>query len=94
MSLDEFYPVYLEAHKKRATKILHACGTMTGLAFIFLALLTEHYWFILGGIMTSYSIAWWSHFFIERNSPQTLRHPILSLRADLRLLKELFLGLQ
>lgn len=77
----EFWPTYLAEHSRPATRWLHLLATLAWLALL-AALLTRRWW-LLGLIpAAAYGLAWFSHFFLERNRPATFRHPLLSLAAD------------
>jgi hypothetical protein len=85
LNFQEFYPFYLDEHRRFGTRFFHFLGT-TG---FFLALIASVYAqnaILLGaGIVFAYAMAWISHFFIEKNRPATFSYPLYSLRADFKL---------
>jgi hypothetical protein len=81
----EFWPFYVRAHSKRATRTLHAIGSILALTMLSLAV-TVNPWFLLGAPLIGYGFAWYSHFFVEGNKPATFGHPFWSLAADYRML--------
>ncbi|MDN4527257.1 DUF962 domain-containing protein [Fictibacillus fluitans] len=83
-TFEEFWVFYLSQHSKKSTRAWHFTGT--SLVFIFLALgATTNAWFLLAAPISAYSLAWYSHFFVEGNKPATFGHPLWSLRADFRM---------
>lgn len=81
----EFWPFYVRAHSKRATRTLHAIGSILALAMVSLAV-TVNPWCLLGAPLIGYGFAWYAHFFVEGNKPATFGHPFWSLAADYRML--------
>ncbi|GAD15161.1 hypothetical protein GBL_3378 [Geobacillus kaustophilus GBlys] len=79
---EEFWPFYLTQHRKRATRRWHFVGTSFVFLFIIIAAVTGNAWWLLGAPIAAYTLAWFSHFFIEGNKPATFGHPLWSLRAD------------
>ncbi len=84
-TLDEFWPFYVSQHMKRGNSILHFAGTTIGLLCLGSAMVLRDWRFLPVGLVLSYGLAWTGHFFIEKNAPATLRHPVLSFRADFRM---------
>ena len=80
-SFSEFWPFYVRAHARPATRLLHAVGSILALACIVLAIVKSA-WFLLAAPLIGYSFAWYSHFFVEHNKPATFGHPFYSLAAD------------
>lgn len=84
-TFSEFWPYYVQQHRKRRTRLLHAVGSV--LAVVALALgLTISSWFFIGAVVVGYAFAWFAHFFVERNKPATFEYPLYSLAADYRML--------
>ena len=42
-------------------------------------------WLLLAALIVAYGFAWIGHFFIEGNKPATFRHPLWSVRGDLKM---------
>jgi len=40
---------------------------------------------IVISVFVGYGAAWIGHFFVERNKPATLRHPLMALVSDFRM---------
>jgi hypothetical protein len=91
-TLAEFYPYYLDEHRKPGTRVLHFMGTSLFLLSGPVAVLTGSAWWILAGIVAAYLFAWLGHFFVEHNRPATFTYPWLSLQADFRLYFDLLRG--
>jgi len=84
-SFAEFWPFYVRAHSKRATRTLHAIGSILALAMISLGI-TVNPWCFAAAPLLGYGFAWYAHFFVEGNRPATFGHPFWSLAADYRML--------
>jgi len=82
MDFSEFWPRYLRAHSDPKTRALHVAGTIAGSAIVVTALATRTWWMIAAGLVAGYGPAWFSHFFIEHNNPETFKAPLSSLRGD------------
>jgi len=91
-SFAEFYPFYLQEHRHPLSRRLHVLGTALALAILLAALLTRHWWGIPVALLSGYLPAWIGHFFFEHNTPATFRHPLYSLRGDLRMMAEVLGG--
>jgi hypothetical protein len=91
-SFREFYPHYLALHSNRTSRRLHLGGTALALVIAAVALVSRHWPWLLLAPLAGYLPAWVGHFFFERNSPATFRHPLYSLGADFRLLAEVLTG--
>jgi hypothetical protein len=82
----EFWPFYLNEHKKPLTRALHFIGTSLSIALIISALALRRPLLIVPAVMCGYAFAWVGHFFVEHNRPATFKHPLWSFAADFRML--------
>ncbi len=89
---EQFFPWYVSQHSKRATRWCHFAGTHLGAATALAGIVTRRRALIAGLPVISYSVAWFSHFVIEKNNPATFGHPLWSLRGDLRMLSMMWQG--
>jgi hypothetical protein len=80
-SFAEFWPFYVRAHSKPATRIAHFIGSLLALACIASGIFVNP-WFYLAAPIVGYAFAWYGHFFLEHNKPATFGHPFYSLAAD------------
>ena len=80
-SFADFWPYYVRAHSKPATRALHAIGSVLALGCIFAALAYK-LWFFAAAPVIGYGFAWYAHFVVEGNKPATFGHPFYSLAAD------------
>lgn len=85
MTFEEFWPHYVKAHRRPATRFLHAISSLMPGVFVVVAIARGSAWWLLGGPVAAYGIAWFSHFFIEHNKPATFDYWWLSLLADYKM---------
>jgi hypothetical protein len=85
MTFNEFWPHYVLLHRRPATRVLHAIGSLAPPAFAAVALARGSAWWLVPIPFVAYGFAWFSHFFVERNRPATWDHFWLSLAADYRM---------
>ena len=91
-NFEEFYPFYLGEHADRTSRRLHVIGTVLALTQFAGALLTQQPRLLLTGLLFGYGFAWIGHYFFEKNRPATFKHPLWSLRGDLRMARDVLLG--
>ena len=84
-SYEEFWLFYLREHAKPETRLWHIIGTGAASMLLVAALVTFSYELLLGALIAGYGLAWFAHFFVEKNRPATFRHPIWSLVSDYRM---------
>ena len=84
-SFREFWPYYVREHGRTGTRWLHFTGTALGLACLPTALVLQQPWLLLFAPLIGYGLAWVGHFWVERNRPASFRHPLWSLRGDMRM---------
>lgn len=83
-SFSDFWPHYVRAHTKPATRWLHAIGSVSAIAIAAIAL-AVNLWILIAAPIVGYAFAWYGHFFVEGNRPATFGHPFYSLAADYRM---------
>ncbi len=84
-SFTEFWPIYLEAHSDRRCRALHYVGTTGAALCLVLWAVTGNLWFAPATLVVGYGFAWLGHVLFQQNTPLTLRHPLWSFYADLRI---------
>lgn len=91
-SFEEFWPYYVKAHSKKATRTVHFLGTTAAVALLGTGVLTRRLSLVALAPVVGYGAAWISHFFIEGNKPATFGHPLWSLKADFVMWKKIVDG--
>jgi hypothetical protein len=84
-SFSEFWPYYVQEHSRPATRAWHWLATTLALLLLLAAAAFRQWWLLLAAPACGYALAWFSHFAFERNRPATFKHPLWSLRADLKM---------
>lgn len=82
----EFWPYYLQAHSRPATRTLHYFGTSLAVLLLVASVATGYYWLALVLPVVGYGFAWVSHGAVQGNRPATFGHPFWSLRGDFLML--------
>ncbi|MBM4232533.1 MAG: DUF962 domain-containing protein [Gammaproteobacteria bacterium] len=91
-TFQEFYPFYLGEHANRTSRRLHVVGTLGAMLQFALAVVQGQPRWLLTGLLTGYALAWIGHYFFEKNTPATFKHPLYSLRGDFRMAREVLTG--
>jgi|SRR5579872_1929361 len=91
-SYNDFFAFYVRQHSHPHNRLLHACGTLSGLAVAALAIYFHHGWWGFLGLPVAYACAWIGHFLIEGNKPATFGHPFWSFISDFRMLGLMLTG--
>jgi hypothetical protein len=81
----DFWPEYVRAHSKPATRAAHCVATILGWMLLGAATAMHRWWWIGVAVVACYALAWFSHFLVEHNRPATFRHPLWSWWADQRM---------
>ncbi|CAK9179757.1 unnamed protein product [Ilex paraguariensis] len=84
MSMEEFWLFYMNQHSKPATRRWHFVGTLCSILCLIYSVLFN-WWFLIFVPLFGYCLAWYSHFFVERNAPEAFGHPFWSLLCDFRM---------
>lgn len=82
MRFQEFFPIYAEKHNKIGTQILHAIGMILAYFFGVSAILSGEYWYLLVCPMCAYGFGFTAHFWVQKNTPASFEHPLLSILGD------------
>lgn len=91
-AFEDFWPFYVSQHSKRATRAFHFVGTNAALVLLVAGAWSWRPLELLAAPVVAYGLAWFSHFFIEKNRPATFTYPAWSLRGDLRMLGLMWRG--
>ena len=91
-SFSEFYPYYLEEHKNKTTKLFHFIGSLFFLFFLISFCIDFEIKKIAYAFLSAYGMAWFSHFFVEKNKPATFYYPIYSFMGDCLMFVEIIAG--
>ena len=86
----EFWPTYLEAHSKPATRLVHFMGPPAGAAWVAGCVATGNPLLALAAPLVIYGPLFASHWLIEGNQPKSFGHPLWSVMGELKLM---YLGL-
>jgi hypothetical protein len=81
-NLEEFWPFYVNEHRKPVTRWLHFIGTSTIFAWLLTAIIRRDPKILIMAVVSPYAYAWAGHFFVEHNRPATFKYPVKSLLAD------------
>lgn len=85
-SFAEFWPYYLNEHRRPLTRSLHYFGTTLGVLLLAGFLVTGDWRLLLAAPVAGYAFAWFAHAYVERNRPATFTHPLWSFRGDFHML--------
>lgn len=88
----DFWPWYRSAHSRLATRRWHAVATLTCATCVAAAVLFRQPLLVPVGVLLDFAIAQASHRLVEGNVTRPWRHPLLHVRAELRLLRGVLLG--
>lgn len=81
----EFWPLYLRAHRRRATRAAHYAGILLGTTLTAFAAAFSNPWLLLAGVAGAFAITVGSHWLFEGRRPLLLGNPLLAAVADLRM---------
>jgi hypothetical protein len=84
-NFEEFWPFYVGEHSHPLNRALHFAGTTMAMGCVAGAALTGNPLLLLAAPVVGYGPAWVGHFLVEKNRPATFKHPLWSLRGDLRM---------
>ncbi|HMJ50434.1 MAG TPA: DUF962 domain-containing protein [Polyangiaceae bacterium] len=79
---DAFWLEYVREHSHPLNRKLHMIGMSLALACFVAGVLKRRVSLLLLAPVFGYGFAWFGHFFVEKNTPQSFSHPLYSLRAS------------
>ena len=91
-SFAEFYPFYLAEHDNLICRRLHFVGSALIILLVAWVVFSEQWVFLWLLPVLGYGFAWTGHFFFEKNTPATFKHPFYSLLGDWVMFKDMLLG--
>ncbi len=91
-SFEEFWPLYLAAHRSAGNRWLHFVGTMLAVLCLPAAIVLLEPWLLLAAPVIGYGLAWVGHFLVEGNRPETFGSPAWSMRGNFRMTWLMLIG--
>jgi hypothetical protein len=82
---DQFWPLYLRAHRRRGTRAAHYVGILFGTAMAVLAAASWSIWPLLAGVGCAFAVTVGSHWVFEGRRPLLVGNPLLAAAADIRM---------
>jgi len=93
MSFDYYYEnIYLPAHKKRGTRVLHLIGVIFTLGWFIASLIINSLIMLFLTPLVIYPFAWAAHALIEKNKPLAWTNIWAAKLADIRMCYEMLSG--
>jgi hypothetical protein len=83
-NLNDFYPVYLEAHSDIGNRVLHFIGATLFFILIALAFILNIWWLIPGAIFIGYLLPAIGHRFFQHNNSFRASKPLLCVVCALK----------
>ena len=87
-SFGEFWVRYSRMHRRRETRVMHACATASFLVLVTAGIVLRMPWCIVAAPLVDFALAQASHRIFERNKTRPWRAPLRHARAEWRLFRE------
>ena len=91
-TLAEFWPYYVREHSNPLTRQLHFVGNTNLFLWLLLSLIRRSPKLGVFAVLSSYTIAWIGHFFVEKNRPATFQYPLMSAVCDMLMYVKMWRG--
>jgi hypothetical protein len=85
MPFAEYWPLYLRAHRQRATRALHYVATVVGISASAVGVVMLDIVILGLGIGGGYALAIAAHVLFEGNRPMIAVNPVWGAAADIRM---------
>lgn len=85
MTFQQFWPIYLRAHRLPGTRALHYFASAIGVLAAIDAIADREPWIVCAGIVAAYAIAAGAHWLVEGNHPVPRVNPLWWGIAELRM---------
>jgi hypothetical protein len=82
---DQFWPLYLHAHRRRGTRAAHYVGILYGTAMTALAAASWNVWPLIAGVAGAFAVTVGSHWVFEGRRPLLVGNPLFAAAADIRM---------
>jgi hypothetical protein len=82
---EDFWPLYLRAHRHRGTRIGHYAATTIALATIAASIALQEIWLTALGIVLGYAIALAAHHLVDGSKPLVAVNPVWGAVADFKM---------
>jgi hypothetical protein len=84
-SFNDFWPLYLQAHRHRGTRIGHYAATTIALATIAASIALQEIWLTALGIVLGYAIALAAHRLVDGSKSLVTVNPVWGALADFKM---------
>jgi hypothetical protein len=85
MTFKDFWPLYLQAHRHRGTRIGHYAATTIALATIAASIALQAIWLMALGIVLGYAIALAAHRLVDGSRSLVTVNPLWGAVADFKM---------
>ena len=85
MSFRSFWPLYVRAHRSRATRAAHYCATAMALSTVAISVVFADLSILLIGIAVGYAVALTSHRLGDGSRSLVMVNPVWGALADLKM---------
>lgn len=90
--LEYFWDIYMPAHTKPLTKLMHLAGLMSTLLYVILISIYASLFLLLATPFVVYPFAWSAHFFVEKNKPLAFKNPLYAKACDIMMCAGILTG--
>lgn len=88
----EFWDFYVREHSHPATRLLHFAGTSLAILLLIFFIWRGIWFYFPICLVVGYGMAWFAHFFVEKNKPATFKYPLWSFISDYKMMFYMLTG--